>query len=212
MRPNVGLRIVGAIVGVGTAFIATGAIFYQISINDPSITSGGGLPLFFSQIGAKIDSIITSAPLIGNLTPARDLRGTWVSSLRGKGIQLYGKFVASQSTTLVYEEGDIELNITAMNGNTATGTIRMTNTCSWGQTTAPGIPVINVPRQCITDSGAGPISIRVSSSHLDFGTVSYGDVTATMQGNYTTNLMSGTMTANIAPYGVLKGEFHLNKK
>lgn len=31
----------------------------------------------------------------------------------------------------------------------------------------------------------------------------------TMQGNYTTDLISGTMTATVPPYGVIKGEFHL---
>ena len=39
--------------------------------------------------------------------------------------------------------------------------------------------------------------------------VAAGGATFTMQGNYTTDIISGTMTATVSPYGQIKGEFHL---
>ena len=164
-------------------------------------------PPIFDFINDKINGIITPKPYDGNLMPARDITGTWVSSLRGKGFQLYGQFVAGGATTKAYEDGDIELKIDKVEGNIASGQIRYTNMCAWAQTTAPVVGTITAPKQC-TNSGFSPVSIRVSSSSLDFGKISTDGVTATMQGSYTTDIMSGTMTITTA-YGVIKGEFHL---
>ncbi|OGY23451.1 MAG: hypothetical protein A2172_04485 [Candidatus Woykebacteria bacterium RBG_13_40_15] len=169
--------------------------------------AGGPSPLLKS-VEQKLKSIKVPTPLIGNLTPARDLRGTWTSSIRGKGLQLYGKFATGPGTTTIYEEGDITLIINKVSGNTASGTIRYTNLCSTGSTAVPGYGNITVPKQCTADTGASPINIRVSSSRLDFGTVSAGGGTFSMQGNFTTSLISGTMVAT-TPYGDIKGEFHL---
>ena len=188
------LIVLGLIVGAA----AVGAVAYVGPKNIPLLNS----------VEQKLKSIKTPIPLIGNLTPARNLKGTWTSSIRGKGLQLYGKFTTGPGTTTIYEEGDIELIIDAMAGNTASGTIRYTNICVTGNTHVPGYGNINVPKQCTADSGTRPIQIRVSSSHLDFGTISAGGGTFSMQGNYTTNIMSGTMTAT-TPYGDIKGEFHL---
>lgn len=167
-------------------------------------------PPMYRYIEEKIKNIITPNAPIGNLTPARDLRGTWTSSLRGKGIQLYGKFATGPGTTKIYENGDIELKINSVENNIASGKIRYTNLCAWGETSVPGYGTISVPKTC-GNTGFQSIQIRVSGSRLDFGTISVSGATATMQGNYTTSLMSGTMTLTTS-YGVIKGEFHLIKK
>ncbi len=164
---------------------------------------------FLDMVGQKIKSIITPGAPIGNLTPIRDLRGTWVSSLKGKGMQTYSQFKTGPGTTQIYQEGDIRLIITSVENNVASGTIQYTNLCTWGRTTAPKIPTINIPKQC-NSTGVSPIGIRVSGSRLDFGSVNAGSGTSfSMQGNYTTDLISGSMTGNVPPYGVIKGEFHL---
>jgi len=171
----------------------------------------GGNSDLLKSVEQKLKSIITAKPPIGNLTPTRDLRGTWTSSIRGKGIQLYGQFTTGPDTTKIYEDGDVELIINTVQNNTASGTIRYTNLCSTGSTTVPGYGNITVPKQCVPDTGAQAIQIRVSGSRLDFGTVSAGGGTFSMQGNFITDIISGTMTAT-TPYGVIKGEFHLNRK
>ena len=76
-------------------------------------------PLMFRFIEEKLKSIITPKAPIGNLTPVRDLRGTWKSSLAGKGLQVYGKFTTGPGTTMVYEDGDIELIIDSVADNVA---------------------------------------------------------------------------------------------
>jgi len=188
------LIVLGLIAGAA----AVGAVAYVGPKNIPML----------SFVEQKLKSIKIAKSLIGNLTPARDLKGTWTSSIRGKGIQLYGKFATGPGTTTIYEDGDIELIINTVSGNTASGTIRYTNLCSTGSTAVPGYGNITVPKQCVVDTGASAIQIRVSSSRLDFGTVSAGGGTFSMQGNFTTDIISGTMTAT-TPYGVIKGEFHL---
>ncbi|OGY22308.1 MAG: hypothetical protein A2126_03975 [Candidatus Woykebacteria bacterium GWB1_45_5] len=168
----------------------------------------GENPELLKSVEQKLKSIKIAKPLIGNLTPARDLKGTWTSSIRGKGIQLYGQFATGPGTTTVYEDGDVELIIDKVENNIASGTMRYTNLCTTGSTSVPGYGNISVPRQCVADTGARATQIRVSGSRLDFGTVSTGGATFSMQGNFTTDIISGTMTAT-TPYGVIKGEFHL---
>jgi hypothetical protein len=165
-------------------------------------------PPMFDFITDKINSIVTPKPPIGNLTPARDITGTWISALNRKGFQLYGLFTTGPSTTKAYEDGNIELKIDKVEGNIATGQIRYTKMCAYAQTTAPVIGTITTPTKCAPDSGFAPVSIRVSSSSLDFGTISTGAITTAMQGSFTTDIMSGTMTLT-TEYGIIKGEFHL---
>ncbi|MFA6271619.1 MAG: hypothetical protein WC693_00730 [Patescibacteria group bacterium] len=172
-------------------------------------------PLMFNFVAEMIGSIVTpKQPLNNELTPARDLRGSWKSSLLGKGLQLYGRHTTDGAITDVYEDGDIELIINDVKDNVAVGTMRYTNLCSWGETTVtiPGAErVISVPKTCVADTGQQEISIRVSSSALDFGTVSVDGVTATMQGSFTTDIMSGSMTVTM-PGGILKGTFNLSRQ
>lgn len=123
-------------------------------------------------------------------------------------MQTYSQFKTASATTQIYQAGDIELIITSVENNIASGTMRYINLCTWGRTTAPKIPTINIPKQCVS-TPTNPIGIRISGTRLDFGAVNAGSATFSMQGNYTTDIISGTMTANIPPYGVLKGEFHL---
>lgn len=191
----VGILILLALIG------ATGGIAYLAKVK----------PEIFQSVSDKIKSIITPKAPIGNLTPARDLIGIWKSSLRGKGMQLYGKFEIKGSTTTIYENGDIEIKIESVENNIARGTIRYTTVCGWGSSIVPILGVVSVPKTCIADTGAQPIEIRVSSSALDFGTVTAGDITATMQGTFTTDIMSGSMTTTYPPYGVVKGIFNLSR-
>lgn len=170
----------------------------------------GTNPALVATIEQKIKDTITSKPPIGDLTPARDLTGTWVSSIQGKGFQLYGEFPTGAGTTVVYQNSDVTLKITSVSGNTAGGTITYTNLCTWGSVTVPGYGSVSTPETC-TNTGALAIQIRVSGSRLDFGTISAAGATVTMQGNFTTDLMSGTMTMTSA-YGIIKGEFHLNRQ
>lgn len=150
--------------------------------------------------------------LTTTITPARDLRGTWISSLPGKGFQLQGQFAVAGSTTTVHEDGDIELIVDKVENNIAYGTMRYYNVCAWGFTIAPVVGKITVPKTCNKDLGPQPITFKVSSSAVDFGTINISGVTATMSGTFTTDLMHGAMTATIEPYGEVIGVFTLNRK
>lgn len=147
---------------------------------------------------------------IGDITPTRDLRGTWVSSLPGKGLELFGQYTAGDATVTVYQDGDIELQIEALEGNTAVGYMRLFNVCTSGLVAGPqGSSAI--PETCM-DTGVQPIVIHVTGSRLDFGTITAGGVTTTMQGNYTADLISGTVSAPLPPYGKIEGLFHLMRQ
>ena len=168
-------------------------------------------PLMFRFIEEKLNSIITPKPPIDDLTPARDLRGTWKSSLAGKGVQVYGKFTTGPGITTVYEDGDMELIIDSVTNNIASGKVRFTNLCASAQVTIPKLKTITT-KQCTKDTGYLPMGIRVSGSALDFGTVSIPGATASMQGSYTTDIITGSMTVTLPAYGTLKGEFHLMRQ
>lgn len=168
------------------------------------------IPSFVSLVDQKLKTIVTPRAPIGNLSVVRDLRGTWFSSIRGKGFQLYGQFATGPGTTHIYEDGDITLVINTVQNNVALGTIHYSNISAYGTTSVPGYGNINVPRQYTGDAGTQPIRIGVSGTRLNFGSMSTNGATFSMQGNYTTSLISGTMTAT-TPYGAIKGEFHLIK-
>lgn len=168
-------------------------------------------PLMLRFIEDKLKSIITPNAPIGNLTPVRDLRGTWKSSLPRKGMQIFGKLTTGPGTTTIYEDGDIELIIDSVKDNIAYGKIRFTNLCATATTTAPKIKPITV-KQCTEDSGYLPAGIHVSGSALDFGTVAASGVTITMRGTYLTDIITGSMTTTLPSYGVMKGVFNLNRK
>jgi len=229
MSNKKGFSLIGLLLGLAVLTVFSLAVVYVVKKNPKAFfpatqtqqvageTEGAtsqenreksGVEKFFNLIDQKIKSIITPNPPIGNLTPVRDLRGTWVSSLSGKGIQSFGKFNTGPGVTQIYQEGDIKLVIESVSGNVASGTFQYINLCTWGKMTAPKIPPISVPKHCVSP-GPGPIQIRVSGTRLDFGTVSAGGVNATMQANYTTDLISGSTTTTVSPYGIIKGEIHL---
>ncbi len=168
-------------------------------------------PLMFRFIEEKINSIITPKPPIGDLALVRDLRGTWKSSLAGKGIQVYGKFTTGPGIATVYEDGDMELIIDSVINNIASGKVRFTNLCATAQATIPKLKTITT-KKCTPDTGYLPMGIRVSGSALDFGTVSIPGAAASMQGTYTTDIITGSMTVTLPAYGALKGEFHLMRQ
>ena len=84
------LIVLGLIAGA----VAVGAVAYVGPKNIPML----------SFVEQKLKTIHIPKPPIGNLTPARDLRGTWTSAIKGKGIQLYGQFATGPGTTKVYED------------------------------------------------------------------------------------------------------------
>lgn len=169
-----------------------------------------GSPNFLDYVEEKLKNLITpKPPLDGNLTPTRNLVGTWKSSLKGKGIQLYGSFQTETGNMQMYQDGDMEIVIDSVINNTATGKIRLSNVYMTAKATVPGRGSSTIPRTLvIKDTGYNPTAIRVSGARLDFGTFAANGSTLTMQGSYTTDLMSGTMTMP-GPYGPIKGEFHL---
>ncbi len=168
-------------------------------------------PLMYRYAEAKLNTATVSESIVGNLTPARDLRGTWKSSLLGKGIQVNGNFALGAGTAIVTENGDMELVITSVKNNIAYGKMRFTNLCATAQVSIPNLKTFST-EQCTKDTGYKAVTIRVSSSHLDFGTVTVSGAKSTMQGNFTTDIMSGTMTTTLAAYGTLKGSFRLNRQ
>lgn len=169
------------------------------------------IPSFVKTVEKKLGSIHTpTSHLTGSLSAARDLRGTWHSSISGKGFQLYGRFNTGPGITTVYEDGDITLIITAMGNGFASGTIQYTNICAQASTWVPTYGNVTGPAQC-GNYGAQPITIGVSGSRLNFGTINTNGASFTMGGSYTTNIMSGTMTMTTG-YGVVKGEFHLIRR
>lgn len=192
------------VVVVGLALAAAGVSY--VYDHDPETAR------YLDMVKDKIDSIITPKPPIGDLTPVRDLKGTWRSSLRGKGYQVYGSFGDGASNVKVYQEGDVELVIDSVKGNAARGSMRLMNVYGSARGSVPGRGSVSTPRMLIVrDSGRSPITIRVSGTRLDFGSFDAGGLSGTMQGSYTTDLIRATMTVQ-TEYGPVKGEFHLMRQ
>jgi hypothetical protein len=161
-------------------------------------------------VDEKLESINTPAPPIGSLTPVRDLRGTWRSSLTGKGMQVYGSLATGPGTTKIYENGDIELIIKSIEDNVASGEMRFINLCANVTVSAPQISPITT-KNCMPNGGYFPARIKISGTRLDFGSGTASGVSYSMQGNYTTDIIYGTMTIALPSYGDLKGEFNLTR-
>lgn len=200
-------KITKAVIASTITAIVLGTIGAVVYLNRLSTK-----PFDWDTIDDKIKSIIIPKAPIGELTESRDLRGTWISSLSKKGFQLYGKFDLPGSVTNVHQNGDIELIIDKVENNIASGQMRFTNVCGSSQTIAPPpVGKITVPEKCIADSGYSPVSIRVSSTALDFGTFASGGIVATMQGTFTTDMIAGTMGIE-TEYGIIKGVFNLMRQ
>ena len=167
-------------------------------------------PEWFQFIDEKLHSIHIPLPQIGIFAPDLGLVGTWKSSTAGKGLELFGEFTTGPIYTTVYEDGDIEIIINSVKGNTASGEIRYPKLCASATTTAPKMKPITVSK-CADDSGYLPLSISVSKNTLYFNTVIVNGAKVTMQGTYSTDVMTGSMMANVLPYGVIKGVFNLNR-
>lgn len=196
INPTTGISLVSKLLIGGLTVATVGGVY--VATQQPQMLQ------FVSQ---KVNEIITPKPLIGTLTPARDIRGTWSSSLRGKGFQIYGDFAVGPGSTKVYEDGDIELKIDSVENNIGNGQITYSNMCATGTTTAPGMGTISIPKTCNPNQGAQPVTMKISASAIEF-TTPEGTV---MAGSFTTDIMSGTMSLS-TPSGVLKGEFHLSRQ
>jgi hypothetical protein len=167
----------------------------------------GALSFYLAQNNPDFFKLPSSS-----LTPARDLTGTWVSSLAGKGCQLMGQFTIEGTVSTLHENCDIELIIADVSDNIATGTIRYYNLCIYGFATIPNYGKIDIPQNCTADSGPIPIQIKVSSSSLDFGQVQADGITASMNAMFTSDLIHGNMSLMAAGYGEMKGPFNLMRK
>lgn len=172
---------------------------------------GVAKPQVADFIDDKLNSIQVAKPPVGNITPARDLTGAWDSSLRGKGFQLYGEFRAADTVTKAYEEGDIELYIDRIEGNTAYARMRFYNVTAWAQTTGPE-GTVTLPKSALPDTGLKETPIRITGSALDFGSFSIAGATGTMQGSFTTDIITARLSTAFPPYGDIKGEVHLSRR
>lgn len=197
-------RLITALV-LGAA-IVIGAVYIQ--------TQRPGL---FGSAETKVRSVADEV-LPGQLAPARDLRGTWASSLSGKGIQIYGEGHGTQGGTVrVYYDADFVLRITSVEDNVAHGEARMFNGTLYGEVTdVPAVGTIPVPRQEFPDSGFQPMTIRVHGSSLDFDTLSVAGITVTMSGTFVEDGIvgwGGGGNSTMAGYGgvVTKAELHLTR-
>jgi hypothetical protein len=166
-------------------------------------------------IDARLRSIgVTSAP-IGDITPARDLRGTWASSLSGKGVQLFGTGVSPQGGNVrVQAQADWILRVDSVEDNVATGAVRMLNYTSSGEVTGvPGVGTIAIPRQTLPDTEFQPVTFRVTGSALDFGSIAVGGAAATVQGSFTEDFITGWGGATLAGFDnvSVRTEIHLTR-
>lgn len=154
-------------------------------------------------------------PPIGNITPARDLRGTWSSSLTGKGFQMFGTGTAPQGGLVrVFVDADVILRIDRVEDNIATGEARWLNHTTYGEVT--GVPIvgtISIPRQTLPDTAFQPITFRVTGSALDFGTVIAGGAVATLQESFTEDMLTGWGGGTVAGFDNIsvRSEMHLTR-
>ena len=160
----------------------------------------------------------------GGLSPGRDLRGTWVSPLSGKGYQLTGRLVQGTATGALSEHGDIRLQITKVVAEKAGVT---TGYKAYGTMTFSKLVLVETvtvktakgakkfPPQTIAQGGAAATSrvvLSVSGTRLHVAFAAAWARTVTMQGTFTSDLMRGTMTKQYAGGGAkttLSGQFHL---
>jgi hypothetical protein len=160
-----------------------------------------------------------------HLAPVRDLQGVWFSALRGRGLEVSGRFSVGPAVGQFTETGDITLKVNAVSGGALIGTIQYTGLVVSGSIMIPsvdGSPSMSVPisRTPEGNTGAMPIRIAVSGSRLVFPTIHASGITFTMSGSYTTDIMTGSMTANLALpgyesfrfAGVLTGSFRLMRQ
>jgi len=139
--------------------------------------------------------------------------GTWVSANPGQAIYLFGQFkTPGDALTTIYEQGDMELMIDKVEKDSVSGTMRISNFCASGFTTAPVVGEVIIPKTCVPDSGTNPIKIPINDYKLEFGTVKVGDITADMSGAIANDVIYGTMTIKYQPYGDIKGTFMLQRQ
>lgn len=139
--------------------------------------------------------------LFSLLNPARDLTGTWKSSILGEGLVLEPKY--NPPHRFHY---DVKLEL-AQTGNEVTGSLW---TMLWKvDQLDPNNPY---PSFDYVWSPSYPVSGQISSSSIEFK-VTIPDMTLTFEGSFTTDLMSGQVKGyqpSLEMWYV--GEFHLIKR
>jgi len=172
--------------------------------------SEGVLQRAFRVIQNALNSIITTIQnfifrILGKdqhapLTPARDLEGTWTSSLQGKGIE----FTPDVANPNLLWTGDLEIEI-SYNGDVPTGTLTMIN--------LEGSPLISSqgPR-----SMPGRFEYKMYDLVIEESSIMFtaGDPLSVWRGTFTENNIHGTVyraRSTSPPDDGMKGEFNLKR-
>ena len=143
------------------------------------------------------------------LAPARDLRGVWASAIWGQGMQLSGTTKTADGSSSIQSNGDIEIKIDRVENGVAYGTVHYFNMSMSGQTVTP-MQTITIPKFHTKDSDPTDVQIKIDGSHCSYGPIIVGDTTSTMQGNFSENIISGTLTLT-SSYGPINGTFNLKR-
>jgi len=144
-------------------------------------------------------ALAATAAASADLSPARNLRGTWVSPLKGKAYQLTGRLdVPGSGWADIVETGDIRLALTRVDGNKAYGTITLSNkveTYTLTIKTVKGLKRYPAQRITSTEATSRQIVLTASSSRVSFSKVPVKNATVALTtGRFTTSLLWGTMT------------------
>jgi hypothetical protein len=153
-----------------------------------------------------------AAPVVSptsDASPASDnvLVGTWVSSVKGKGMQASGEVKISGATSKFNLSGDVEVSIQKVVGNTASGTITFNNLCSIKTVSVPGKDDVSEPPQCINGSSK-PVELQINGNAISFQSQAETGANISFTGNYANDSVSGTFTRE-SSYGKMDGTFNL---
>jgi Flagellar basal body-associated protein FliL. len=158
---------------------------------------------------AKNDQNKVSAPAAASSASANSLIGTWISSVKDKGMQGSGQVVLPKFTTKFEMSSDVKLVVKTVADNIASGMLSYSNLCTVSTITMPGKPGTTKPAECVNGESKA-VELHINGNALTFAgqTSTGGNISFT--GNYTDNTMSGTFTIT-GSYGDMKGTFSLDR-
>lgn len=152
-------------------------------------------------------SVPTESAVVSTPTPNSDLIGTWVSSVKGKGMQGSGKIAIGGVATEINFTGDVNLVVQQVENNTGTGEITFTNLCGSKVTSIPGKPDVIGPPQCIS-SNSLPAVMQIAGNTITYTGKSILGADISLSGTYSGDSMSGTFTRT-STAGNITGTFNL---
>jgi len=217
------------IIVVVIVIVAVGGWWYMSSAKQPANIAPTSPNISLNQTktapkqqdtAVKNDQNNTPAPAAANSTdnptravptqaPANSLIGTWVSSVKGKGMQGSGKIVLPKFTTQLEMSGDVNLVIKTVADNIASGIISYSNLCTVSTVTMPGKPAAAKPPQCVSGESK-EVQLHVNGNALTFAGQTSTGANVSFTGNYTNDTMSGAFTI-AGSYGDMKGTFSLER-